>query len=131
MKLIVKRKVFGPDLLRPYKLYLDGTLTNKLYISKPVSIDLEKEFQELFLKIDWIQSKKIDLTGIDADNDLILNIGVNPIFKISIIFMLGGVLFWDITHIVAFKLLAVIGFVTILYFYSFGRKNYFDLTFEN
>src|SRR5690606_6250670 len=129
MKLIFKRNFTGIDLLRPYHLYLNGKSKNKLYINKPVAIDVITEVHVFFVKIDWIQSSKVDLSRYDSD--VKINVGVNPIFNISIFVMLGCVLLWDFTHLAPFKWTAFLAFGIIIYFYTIGKKNYFNIKLEN
>lgn len=127
MKLTIKRKSWGPDLFRAYIVCLDGISRKKLYNNRPVTLDLNSKNQELYVRLDWIKSRKFDLSGYGHEDELEIEVGVNPIFSICVFLMIGGVLLWDITHYAIFFWTAIIALVLTIYYYTLGRKNYFDI----
>jgi|SRR5690606_7885382 len=128
MKLTVHRKTAGPDLLRPYRVFLDDHISKKLYNNNSVTFDVDElNIKGIYIKIDWIKSKRFSLNEFKDNDELKLQVYVHPVFNLCIFLMVGSVLLWDISHYHIFSWVAILAFVIIIYFYTIGRNNYFKI----
>lgn len=60
--LVVQREVVGlTDHLRSYKVVLDGSVVSRLRPGESCTLDVSPGTHELFLKIDWGRSKKVNV----------------------------------------------------------------------
>jgi len=67
MKIIINRDSGYADSARAYHVILDGKDINKIRQGQTLEFELEKGFHQLYLKIDWTGSNKVDFEIKDTD----------------------------------------------------------------
>ena len=67
MKIFITRDPGFQDYLRGYRIILDGKEIGKIMPKETFEYDIEKGPHELYLKIDWTGSNKINFTVEDQD----------------------------------------------------------------
>ena len=82
----IKRGSGYKDKIRAYKIVLDGKVTGEIKEGQEISLDTPKGPHQLYLKIDWCMSNKIDF---DIKNDETINFecGNNTKFGMALLYV--------------------------------------------
>ena len=72
----IKRDSGFNDNRRAYKVVLDGNVVDKVEDGQQIEVDASQGKHELFLKIDWCRSNKIEFES-DSSSDIEFECGSN------------------------------------------------------
>ena len=73
---IIRRNSGYVDLLRAYKVVLDGNVVGKVKNGQQIEVAVSQGKHELFLKIDWCRSNVIEFEN-DGSSDIEFECGSN------------------------------------------------------
>ncbi|GAA5224823.1 hypothetical protein [Membranihabitans marinus] len=127
MELILSRSFDMFNVFGSYSVLVNGVEKGKLYYNKLLSLKTEEDWVKIVIKMYWAESKEFRVNSTDRVNPQYLNVSVNPWYSYSLAISLSLILLWYLTDVEVFRYLSVLPVMVMLYFYSFGRKNFFKI----
>jgi len=132
-KIIIERNSEWNNKVREIGIYIDGEKVGTIDDGKTQEYEVESGKHEIYAKIDWCRSQKIELNTVENDLTTLKLTGfkygtwILPIILgIMLIYFIGKyALNINLNFLIG---LGVIGFLCPIYFITFGKNRYLILT---